>query len=64
MVVGLEEATVGSAADAHRVMEAGLKNRAVRSSPKRWSHSDVPLYTLLVIIHTKCTGVRQNDSNV
>jgi hypothetical protein len=28
------------------------------TSPKRWSHSDVPLYISLVIIHTKYTGVR------
>jgi hypothetical protein len=33
-------------------------------SPKRCSHSDVPLYISLVIIHTKYTGVLQNDSNV
>ena len=33
-------------------------------SPKRCSHSDIPLYILLVIIHTKYTWVRQNDSNV
>jgi hypothetical protein len=33
-------------------------------SPKRCSHSDVPLYILLVIIRTKYTGERQNDSNV
>jgi hypothetical protein len=31
---------------------------------KRCSHSDVTLYISLVIIHTKYTGVRQNDSNV
>ena len=35
-----------------------------RVSPKRCSHSDVPLYISLVIIHTEYTGVRQNDSNV
>jgi hypothetical protein len=35
-----------------------------QASPKRCSHSDVPLYILLVIIHTKYTGLRQNDSNV
>ena len=33
-------------------------------SPKRCIHSDVPLYNSLVIIHTKYTGVRQNDCNV
>ena len=33
-------------------------------SPKRCRYSDVPLYISLVIIHTKYTGVRQNDSNV
>ena len=36
----------------------------VRSSPKRCSHSGVPLYISLVIIRTKYTGVRQNGSNV
>jgi hypothetical protein len=36
----------------------------VAVSPNRCSHSDVPLYISLVIIHTKYTGVRQNDSNV
>ena len=36
----------------------------VQASPKRCSHSDAPLYILRVIIHTKYTGVRQNDSNV
>jgi hypothetical protein len=33
-------------------------------SPKRCSHSDAPLYFLSVLIRTKYTGVRQNDSNV
>ena len=35
-----------------------------RGSPKRCSRSDVPPYILLVITHTKYTGVRQKDSNV
>jgi hypothetical protein len=39
-----------------------FEDRAV--SPNRRSHSDMPLYLLLVINHTKYTGVRQNDSNV
>ena len=38
--------------------------RSGTTSPKRCSHSDVPLYNSLVIIHTKYTGVRQNDCNV
>ena len=33
-------------------------------SPERCSHSDVPLYISLGIIHTKYTGVRQNDCTV
>jgi hypothetical protein len=33
-------------------------------SPKRRSHSDVPLNIILVIIPTKYTGMRQNVSNV
>ena len=32
--------------------------------PERCSHSDVPMYILLVFIRTKYKGVRQNDSNV
>ena len=37
---------------------------ASRRSPGRYSHSDTTLYILLVILHTKYTGRRQNDSNV
>ena len=43
---------------------AGALGGAGLGSPKRCSHSGVPLYISLVIIHTKYTGVRENDSNV
>jgi hypothetical protein len=38
--------------------------RAGRTIPRRSSHSDTALHITLVILHTKYTGARQNDSNV
>ena len=43
---------------------AGLCPDGGRASPGRQSHSDTTLYISLVIIYTKYTGWRQNDSNV